>query len=232
VRVVGYVRVSTLGQANEGGGLDVQTDMIRGWCRQHRHRLIGVLEEKGVSGAREVIDRPVLAEALALIKQGRVDGIVVARLDRLARDLILQEQLLREIRRLGGQLATTMSGEAGFLADDPSDPSRRLIRQVLGAVAEYERSLIVLRLQAGRRRKADSGGYAHGAPSFGWKAAGGQLVQDSVEQEASRRAIALRLTGASLRTIAARLDEEGHRPKRGERWHPMSVSRILADEQS
>ncbi len=58
---------------------------------------------------------------------GTVGGIAVYRLDRLARDLVLQEQLLAEVRRMGGQLFTTSAAEAGYLADDPDDPSRRLI---------------------------------------------------------------------------------------------------------
>ncbi len=82
---------------------------------------------------------------------------MVYRLDRLARDLILQETLLAEITAAGGQVFSTMPGEQAVIEDDPEDPSRRLIRQVLGAVAEYERSLIRLRLRNGRRRKAERG---------------------------------------------------------------------------
>ena len=60
--------------------------------------------------------------------------------------------------------SSTSTAEAGYLGDDPDDPSRTLIRQVLGAVSQYERSMIALRLRSGRRRKAQHGGYAFGAP--------------------------------------------------------------------
>ena len=60
----------------------------------------------------------------------------VYRLDRLARDLIVQETVLAEVKRLGGEVFSTSAAEAGYLSDDPDDPSRKLIRQVLGAVAE------------------------------------------------------------------------------------------------
>jgi DNA invertase Pin-like site-specific DNA recombinase len=68
---------------------------------------------------------------------GLADQEVVYRLDRLARDLVLQEQLLAEVWR-SGELFSTAGGEAN-LHGDPEDPSRRLLRQVLGAVSEYER---------------------------------------------------------------------------------------------
>ena len=107
---------------------------------------------------------------------------------------------------------TTSAGEAGYLTDDPDDPSRRLIRQVLGAVSEYERSMIALRLRAGRRRKAEKGGYAYGSPPLGWRAERGELVVDDVEAEALARMAELRDDGASLREIATVLTEEGHGP--------------------
>lgn len=75
------------------------------------------------------------------------DGLVVFRLDRLARDLVLQEQILGDIWRMGAHGFSTSPSEADFLKDDPDDPSRQLIRQVLGAVAQYERALIALRLR-------------------------------------------------------------------------------------
>ena len=122
---------------------------------------------------------------------------------------------------------TTSAGEAGYLEDDPTDPSRKLIRQVLGAVVEYERSLITLRLQSGRRHKAAKGGYAYGAPPFGKKAIDGDLVDSDEERRVLREMKAKRDGGASYRQIAAHLTERGHKPRRGESWHPQTIARIL-----
>jgi DNA invertase Pin-like site-specific DNA recombinase len=157
-----------------------------------------------------------------------VGGIVVYRLDRLARDLIIQEQLLAEVRRMGGEVFSTSAAEAGYLTDDPDDPSRKLIRQVLGAVSEYERSMISLRLRTGRRRKAEKGGFAYGSPHYGYRAEGKQLVADEDEQAALARIRELRGDGRSLREIAGVLEAEGFRPKRSQRWHPESLRRIVA----
>jgi DNA invertase Pin-like site-specific DNA recombinase len=222
-----YLRVSTEAQAEQGLGLDIQREAVTGWAKSTGHKLSSILVEQGVSGAKELDQRPSLIEAFELLRQQRISGIVVMRLDRLARDLILQEQLLAEVRRLGGTTFSTSAGEQGFLEDDPSDPSRKLIRQVLGAVSEYERSMITLRLAAGRARKAQLGGYAYGAPPFGLRVEAGQLVQDESEADALRLIRTLHRDGASLRAIGDALEAAGHRPKRGGSWYPQTIARIL-----
>jgi len=98
------------------------------------------LSDEGISGSNAWEIRKALPEALRAAQEGRAQGIVVHRLGRLARDLIAQELLLREVRRLGGEVFSTSAGEAGYLTDNPDDPSRTLIRQILGAVSEYERN--------------------------------------------------------------------------------------------
>jgi len=152
MKVVAYVRVSTGKQVEEGLGLADQEQACRAWARQHGHQVLAAFRDEGVSGTKELEHRLGLAEALAAVKDGQAGAIVVYRLDRLARDLVLQEQLLAEVWR-SGELFSTAGGEAN-LHDDPEDPSRRLIRQVLGAVSEYERAMIALRpRRQGRPRR-------------------------------------------------------------------------------
>ena len=102
-----------------------------------------------------------------------------------------------------------------------------MIRQVLGAVAEYERSMVVLRLRNGRRRKAQMGGYASGAPAFGYEARDKGLVESEEEQSTVKRIVELRDSGASLREICATLESEGRKSKRGSSWQPMAIKRVL-----
>lgn len=226
MKLIGYLRVSTREQAESGLGLDIQESAIRAWARQERHRLVAIHKDEGVSGSNGLDSRTGLLECLDAIKDGTGSGIIVYRLDRLARDLIVQEQILAEVRRLGGQVFSTSAAESGYLEDDPRDPSRKLIRQVLGAVAEYERSMIALRMRAGRQRKADRGGYAYGAPPYGYRAHGGELVEDEAEQAVVQRILGLRQHGASLRQIVADLESAGITPRRG-RWHPDTVAAVL-----
>jgi DNA invertase Pin-like site-specific DNA recombinase len=228
VKVVGYIRVSTDKQEEQGFGLDVQERTIKQWAKEHGHKIAKVIADEGVSGTLE--DRDGLAEAIDLLRTGKVQGLVVPRLDRLARDLILQETILRDTRPLG-EVFTCSPAEAGFLNDDPDDPSRKLIRQILGSVAEWERAMVVLRLRGGRRRKAARGGFAYGSPAYGTRAEAKELVADEDEQAALARIKELRTEGHSLRSIGEALTREGYRPKRSARWHTESLRRIIAREQ-
>lgn len=218
--MLGYVRVSTARQAEEGAGLEVQESKLRTWCMEGDHELVEIHRDEGVSGS--LVDRPGLAMALADMEAGRADVLAVYRLDRLARDLIVQETILERLARAGRQVRSVTEPEI-----DGSDPTRVLIRQVLGAIGQYERALIVARMHAGRMAKAAKGGYAYGSPPFGWRAVEGELVIDADEQAAMARIDELRRQRISLREIGERLVAEGYRPKRATRWHPESLRRLI-----
>lgn len=228
VKLVAYLRVSTDKQADEGLGLEVQERAVRKWARQNRHRIVAVCSDEGVSGSNGLEARVELAVALEMLANGEARGLVVYRLDRLARDLVLQEQLLMEIRRMDAEVFSTSGGEQDYLRDDPDDPSRRLIRQILGAVNEYERGMIRLRLRRGRQRKAEKGGYAGGRPRFGLAATAGVLVKVPKEQQTIEEARRLQAAGYSIRAIARGLAEAGYRTRSGKDvWHPTQVARLL-----
>ena len=226
MRVVGYVRVSSREQVDHGLGLDIQRRAIRRWAKTAGHRVVAIHEDAGVSGSNGVEDREGLPLALEDVRDGRAEGLVAARLDRLARSLTVQEAALATVWRLGGRVFTVESGEV--LPDEPDDPMRTAMRQMAGVFAELDRRLIVKRLRDGRRRKAELGGFAYGSPAFGQRAKDGELVEDRDEQAAIARIAELHAAGASLREIAAALTAEGHRPKRSDRWHPQSLARIVA----
>jgi DNA invertase Pin-like site-specific DNA recombinase len=152
---------------------------------------------------------------------------VVARLDRLARDLVLQETLIAECRKHGARVWSTAAGEDAYLEEIPDDPSRKMIRQILGAVAEYERGMIALRMAAGKARKVAEGGYAHGAPPYGWDAVDGRLEINELEQTQLAIMRTMRQGNASYRTICRVLNASGSRAKKGGPWHSNVVRRIL-----
>jgi DNA invertase Pin-like site-specific DNA recombinase len=226
MKVVGYIRVSTEKQANDGLGLAVQEKAIRRWAKEHRHRLVRVVRDEGVSGTLPAEERPGLAEALSLIRNGKAAGLVIARLDRLARELTVQEAILAQVWRHAGSMFTSDSGEVA--RDDPDDPMRTAMRQMMGVFSQLERAMIGARLRAGRKLKAERGGFAYGSPPFGYKAEGGGLVEEPEEQQALKRIRQLTSRGASLRTIARTLEAEGYRPKRANRWHPETLRLILS----
>lgn len=220
--VVAYLRVSTQGQADSGHGLEAQAAACRAYARMAGHDLVGVITERGVSGDKA--ERPALAQALAMIKSGDADAILVYRLDRLARDLVLQEILLREVHAAGGALLSATPGEDQLLRD-PHDPTRKLMRQMLGAFAEYEKSVIALRLAAGRAAKRASGGKGSGSYPFGWSKGG------PVEREQHVLSVIKTLLsqGRSLAVVATYLNSRpGHHPRHGERWTRQTVAGVAS----
>lgn len=223
---VGYERVSTKEQAEEGFGLDAQDAQIRRWCDSNNHTLIAVYRDEGISGTKDEGDRPGLARSLIAL-EGSAEILVVARLDRLARALTVQEAVLAQAWRRGGRVVQVDGGE--IMPDDPDDPMRTAMRQMMGVFAQLDRAQTVARLRAGRRAKEAKGGYAgRGSPKLGQRTEAGELVADSLEQATIARMVQLRDQGLSLRQIGAALDAQGLRPKRGGQWHPTVIRRTLA----
>lgn len=226
MKIIAYLRVSSTAKADHEESAAEQEKKIRTWARQHGHKIAAVLADEGVSGENGLAERTGLPEALHVLKDGEAGGLAVSRLDRLSRDMVLQEQLLGEVHRYGAELFSCSPSEQQFLADDPDDPSRAMIRRILGAVNQYERDMIALRLRGGKRRKRARGGYAGGYVPLGMRVEGREFVPDDGEQAAIARIRELRGEGRSLREVIAVLDAEGHRTKRGGRWHPSTVARV------
>jgi DNA invertase Pin-like site-specific DNA recombinase len=228
MKLVAYLRVSTDRQLEGGHGLDAQEDAVRRWAKSNGHRITAIQAEQ-VTGTNGVDDRTALPLALAMIQAKEVDGLLTPNLDRLARTLHTQEAILGRIWSFGGRVFTVEGGEV--LEDDPADPMRTAMRQMRGVFSQLERSMIVNRMAAGRKAKADRGGFAYGSPMYGKRAVDGALVDDPAEQAVIERMQELKASGLSTRAIAAQLNEEGHRAKRGGVWNHVQVWQVLNPEQ-
>lgn len=228
LRLVMVRRVSTIGQAVDGYGLDAQEADCRRWTKTTGHRIVhSVVDGDTVttSGTSTVDEREGLMDAMEWIKEGHADGILAPNLDRIARELTVQEAILAYVWALGGRVFTADHGE--HLEDDEDDPMRTAMRQMRGVFHQLDRGLIRKRLRDGRNAKAAAGGYAFGAPPFGKRAEGGGLVDDTEEEKTKAIAKALRTQGLSYRAIAVKLEELGRPAKRGGKWHPGTVARLL-----
>ena len=167
--------------------------------------------------------------AVQWIVDGQADGIVAPNLDRLARELTVQEAVLAYVWALGGRVFTADHGE--HLEDDESDPMRTAMRQMRGVFSQLDRGLIRKRLREGRAAKGDQGGYAFGAPPFGKQVVDEELVELEAEKEIEDLILKWHdEEGLGPRAICRRLNEAGHRSKRGGLWHPTTVARILSPE--
>lgn len=229
MRLVGYKRVSGLGQVNDGFGLAIQDTALRSWAKTNGHRLLRIEEDEGVSGAKEAVDRPGLSAALLAIQEGEAEGLLVPKLDRLARALTVQEATLAFVWRAGGRVFAADSGE--ILEDDPDDPMRTALRQVVGVFAELDRRIVVKRMRDGRAAKAKTGRKSVGSYAFGTHGQGKGRERDAAprpdEQATVARILELREAGDSFRSIAAVLDAEGLKPRRAAQWSAMSVRAVV-----
>jgi DNA invertase Pin-like site-specific DNA recombinase len=230
VKLCAYLRVST-GVQLDGYGLDVQKAEVKAWAKANGHTIPrdAWFIDEGISGSNGLDTRVALADALNAIEGKNVAGMVVPKLDRLSRDMILQETLIRDIRKMGGDVYSTLAYEQENLHDNADEPGRKMVRQILGAVNEYERALIRLRLARGRAYKRSQGGYAgDGSPRFGVKVVEHELVPDEAEMDTAARIRELSASGRSSREIAAQLNSEGRPSKRGGSWSSVTVLRVLA----
>jgi DNA invertase Pin-like site-specific DNA recombinase len=207
---VGYLRVSTDEQMR-GEGIEIQRDAIVADAAAAGANIAGWYADEAVSGSNGLENRTGVAEALGHLEGQPGTVLAVYRLDRLARDLIVQEQLLAEVWRVGGTVHSCSETEAAYCRpDDPDDPARKFIRQVLGAASEYERAMIRLRMTRGRRRAIAEYGWAGGPAPYGWRLAdAGGLEPDAAETEVLDLIGAWRDDGWSWQSIADDLNGRG-----------------------
>lgn len=234
LRLVMVRRVSTTTQASDGYGLDAQESDCRRYIKKAtgpKVRIVhGVVDgdERSTSGKSTIDERPGLLEALEWLQDGRADGILAPNMDRLARELTVQEAVMSYVWALGGRVFTADDGEQ--IEDDPRDPMRTAMRQMRGVFHQLDRAMIVKRLSEGREAKGRRGGYAFGAPRYGQQAIDSGLVRNEQESATVERMRRWQAEGLSFRVIADRLNEQGVPSKRGGQWHPATVQRLLSPE--
>ena len=224
-----YTRVSTETQAR-GESLADQEHDGRAWCEQRGLVVGAVYTDAGLSGKLPADERPGLTEALEGVESGVLDGLVVRDLDRLARELTVQEAVLAQIWTRPETVVFEYGRDAEVLRDDPDDPMRTTIRQIMGAFKELDRKLVAKRLRDGRRAKARRGQHSTGPAPYGWRSQHGELVPVPEELEVLRRMQELRATGARQVDVASQLNAEGLVSRGGTPWSQPVVSRILRRE--
>ena len=156
-----YLRVSGKGQI-DGDGFTRQLEAIKRYPKDHEIRVVEVFQEKGVGGAKDLENRPAFLEMMTALHSDGVKLVLVEKLDRLARDLMVQETIIGDLRKHGFDLVSVM--EPDLLQDDPP---RKLMRQIMGAIAEYEKTMIVLKLRGARMRAKARTGRCKGAKPYG-----------------------------------------------------------------
>lgn len=217
-QAVSYVRVSGKGQSG-GDGPERQRQAIDRFAKASKLSVLEEYSDLGVSGKTELADRPGLARLIDRLQANGIRTVIVERADRLARDLMVQEVILDQFAKLGASILTA----DGVDLTSSDDPTRRLIRQVLGAVAEFEKNVTVLKLRAARERKRAKGERVEGVKPYGHHPAE-QAVIERMKRLRRKPAKGRRL---SVAKIAEQLNVEGHRNRAGREWSAQLVHHVL-----
>lgn len=211
-----YLRVSGLGQV-AGDGFKRQEKAIRDYAALHGLEVVKVFKEEGVSGSLQ--DRPTLARLLVDLEENHhgIKTLIVEKLDRLARDLMVQEAIINDLKKKGFRLISALEGSDLI----SGDPTRKLVRQMLGAIAEYDKTMIVLKLRASRDRLRAKGMKVEGQKSL-----------KETQPELLNRIKLLRRPHKdhkrlTLREIADRLNKEDFKTKQGKAWTADNVANIM-----
>jgi len=217
-RAIGYCRVSTEDQRL---GPQAQAESLRRWCAAQGVELVAIVTDHGVSGAAEIDKRPALMEALQLLRDHGAGVLIVAKRDRLARDVMIASAIERLAERSG---ATVKSADS---AGNGTSPEQMLMRGLMDLFAQYERALIRTRTKAAAAQKK-ARGERWGSVPYGFQlAADGKVLElNEGEQQTIALVQALRVRGKSMRRIVAALNAGDH-ACRGSRWHLTTVKRII-----
>ena len=151
MRVIAYASVSTTDQADNGISLDAQQGKMRAYASLYGLEVVEMIVDAGESG--KSLNRPGLQRALSLLKSGKADGLVVAKLDRLSRSVSDWQRLIRDFfsEKAGKQLLS--------VADciDTRTAAGRLVLTILAAISEWEREAIGERTRDALQHKIRNG---------------------------------------------------------------------------
>ena len=219
MKAVGYVRVSTQGQAEEGVSLDAQEAKIHAWAVANDAADVVIFRDEGISGKR-YDNRPGLKAALDAAGKG--DALVVYSLSRLSRStkdtLALADALAKKEADL-----VSMSEKI-----DTTSAAGKMVFRMLAVLSEFERDQVSDRTRFALAHKKANGEKTGGDVPFGYQVREGKLIPDAEEQRAVRLVLNLDGQGESLRGICRALEGAGVARKNGKRtWHPQVVSDIL-----
>lgn len=222
-KAVAYLRVSTEDQQL---GPEAQRAAIEAWAKREGVTVVAWHTDHGVSGAAHLDNRPGLMDALDSVKHHRAGRLVVAKRDRLARDVMAAGAIERLMQHAGARIYSADGVDGG------DGPEGMLLRGVVDLFAAYERSLIRARTKAALARKKVRGERVGSVPLGSRVASDGvSLEEDPDEAQAVARVLELRAEGLSYARIAVAMNDEGWPTRTGGPWHAQQALRIVRASQ-
>jgi DNA invertase Pin-like site-specific DNA recombinase len=220
MKAIGYVRVSTERQAEQGVSLEAQEAKIRAMATVQGAELFQVIVDGGESAKN--LNRPGLQRLIALVDSAKVGTVIVAKLDRLTRSVKDLCNLLELFEKRGVALVSVAESL------DTASAAGRLVITIMAAVSQWEREAIGERTRDALRHKRTSGERV-GNIRFGFRLSpdGKHVEPDPGEQGVLTEIRHLSQSGHTMRGIAAALNRQSLRTRRGSAWRLEHVARII-----
>lgn len=223
-KVIGYIRVSTDNQAKvDKFGIEAQKEAIYKYCSRNGKCLIDWAIDVE-SGAEE--NRPELNKLIyERCREGGIDGIVVAKSDRIARDINIYFYVKHELLKNQIKLYSVSEdfGAMGVFAS--------VLEAFVICIAEQERINITSRTKAGRDVKSKTGGYSGGKPAYGYKVVDRKLEIVEPEAQVVRFIYGMYRNGYTLEEIKLELNRRMIPTRAGKLlWSVSTISSILSNK--
>ena len=220
MKAAGYLRVSTTEQAREGYSLSAQEQAVRAFCQAHGWELVKLYSDAG--SGKNIRGREELVRLLADAKAGGFERVIFWRLDRLGRNL-------RDLLEICDGLESFGVGVVSIQESiDTGTPAGRMMRNMLGSLAEFERESIVERITAGLAEAARQGRLLGPLPLGYRRDDGSNITLDPATAPLVQAAFTRYLTGRySLRDMAQWAAEIGLRSTEGNPLDRLSVGKML-----
>jgi site-specific DNA recombinase len=215
-KAIGYIRVSTQKQADEGVSLDAQRAKIEAWCLANDYELAGIHCDEGISGTKS--DRDGVLAAMA--EAGKGTALIVYSLSRLTRST---KDLISFGDKLEKQGADLISLTEKI---DTTTAAGKMVFRMLGVLNEFERDQVSERTKAALAHKKETNQVYNHTP-YGYTRNGESLVKNDDEAAVAAQSVKLYHSGQTMRAIARHLNDLGIPTKLGKLWQPMQISRLI-----
>lgn len=207
-----YIRVSTEDQRL---GPEAQLSQCERMAQSMGLHVDAVHTDHGVSGAATLDKRDALMDAMNDLGKG--DVLIIAKRDRLARNVMMASTIEHIVKKKGARIVSADG------IDSSDDPSAVMFRQILDVFAEYELAMIRMRTRAALRARKKQGKRTGGVP-FGFSCTDdGKLIKNDDEQKTIALIYKLRMQGLSYRKICDKLESRGIMNRNGKKFNAMSI---------
>jgi DNA invertase Pin-like site-specific DNA recombinase len=220
IKAVGYIRTSSATNVGPDKDSDKrQRVAVERYAKRAGLEIVDWFYDPAVSGADPIETRPGFSALLARIANNGVRTIIVETASRFARDLMVQEVGFAKLQGLGVKLVAADSPQS-FLDDTPTS---KLIRQILGAVSEFDKAMVVAKLKGARDRRRALTGKCEGRKSHA------ELNPDLVREAQRLRRRSPKGRQRSLRDVAAELAQLGYLNINGKPFAAMSIKSMVGE---